>query len=82
MHRGCARKGDDLDNILLTSGHAQRGVAIARWSHLHSIVMLNRAMAERQRQRVETLQNLLLRYQGKVTLRDLRLRHGFASQRS
>ena len=72
--------GDDLDSILLTSGHVQRGVAIARWSHLHSIVMLNRGMAERQWQRVETLQNLLLRYQGKVTLRDLRLRHGFASQ--
>ena len=42
--------------------------------------MLNRGMTERQWQRVETLQNLLLRYQGKVTLRDLRLRHGFASQ--
>ena len=73
-------KGDDLDNILLTSEHAHRGVAIARWSHLHSIVMLNRGMTERAWQRVETLQNLLLRYQGKVTLRDLRLRHGFASQ--
>ena len=72
--------GDDLDSILLTSGRVQRSVAIARWSHLHSIVMLNRGMAERQWQRVETLQNLLLRYQGKVMLRDLRLRHGFASQ--
>ena len=73
-------KGDDLDNILLTPEHAHRGVTIARWSHLNSIVMLNRGMIERQWQRVETLQTLLTRYHGKVTLRDLRLRHGFASQ--
>jgi hypothetical protein len=70
--------GDGLDNILLTSEHAQRGVTIARWSHLHSILMLNRGMTERQWQRVETLQDLLLRYQGQVTLRDLQRRHGFA----
>ena len=71
-------KGDDLDNILLTPEHAQRGVAIARWSHLHSIAMLNRGMTERQWQRVETLQNLLVRYHGEITLRDLHRRHGFA----
>jgi hypothetical protein len=71
-------RGDDLDNILLAPEHAQRGVAIARWSHLHSIVMLNRGMTERQWQRVETLETLLVRYGGQVTLRDLHRRHGFA----
>ena len=40
--------------------------------------MLNRGMTERRWQQVETLQNLLLRYQGQVTLRDLHRRHGFA----
>ena len=53
---------------------------IARWSHLHSIAMLNRGMTERQWQRVETLRSLLVtRYSGQATLRDLNLRHGFAS---
>ena len=35
-------------------------------------------MVERQWQRVETLNSLLSRYNGSVTLRDLRDRHGFA----
>ena len=68
----------DVENLIITPEHATRGVAIARWSHLHSIAMLNRGITERHWQHVETLQTLLARYQGKVTLRDLHRRHGFA----
>jgi hypothetical protein len=41
--------------------------------------MLNKGLAERQWRLVETLQDLVRRYGGTATLRDLRDRHGFAS---
>jgi Protein of unknown function (DUF3987)/DnaB-like helicase N terminal domain len=69
-----------FEKLILSGEQAERGVRIARWSHLHSIAMLNRGMTERQWQRVETLRSLLVtRYSGQATLRDLNLRHGFAS---
>ena len=71
-------RGEDPDVLTLSADQARRGVKIARWSHLHSLGMLNKGLAERQWQRVETLQTLLSRYDGTVTLRDLRDRHGFA----
>jgi hypothetical protein len=71
-------KDGSFEDLVLTPEQAARGVKIARWSHLHSIAMLSKGMVERQWQRVETLNSLLSRYNGSVTLRDLRDRHGFA----
>jgi Protein of unknown function (DUF3987) len=71
-------KGEDVQSLVLTGEQAERGVKIARWSHFHSLTMLNKGLADRQWQRVETLQALVSRYSGAVTLRDLRDRHGFA----
>ena len=70
--------GEDPNGLTLTAEQADRGVKIARWSHLQSLAMLNKGLAERQWQRVETLQTLVSRYNGATTLRDLRDRHGFA----
>lgn len=70
-------KGNDAQSLTLTADQAERGVKIGRWNHLHSLAMLNKGLANRQWQRVETLQALLSRYGGTVTLRDLRDRHGF-----
>jgi hypothetical protein len=70
-------KGEDPKWLTLTAEQAERGVWIARWSHLHSLAMLNKGLAERQWQRIETLRALLSRYRGTVTFRDLRDRHGF-----
>lgn len=78
MRGRCDFRGPDLEWLTLTAEQAERGVKIARWSHLHSLAMLNKGLADRQSQRVETLQALLSRYGGAVTLRDLRDRHGFA----
>jgi hypothetical protein len=64
--------------LVLTGEQAERGVKIARWSHFHSLTMLNKGLVDRQWQRVETLQAWVSRYSGAVTLRDLRDRHGFA----
>jgi hypothetical protein len=72
-------KGEDDKALTLTGEQAERGVKIARWSHLHSLIMLNKGLAERQWRLVETLQDLVRRYGGTATLRDLRDRHGFAS---
>jgi hypothetical protein len=71
-------KGEDVQSLIVTGEQAERAVKIARWSHLHSLAMLNKGLADRQWQRVETLQALVSRYSGAVTLRDLRDRHGFA----
>ncbi len=71
-------KGEDVRSLILTGEQADRGVNLARWSHLHTLAMLNKGLADRQWQRVETLQALVSRYSGAVTLRDLRDRHGFA----
>jgi len=71
-------KRKSTDDLVLTPDQAQRGVDIARWSHLHSIAMLRRGMVERRWQRVERLCDLLVRYNGSVTLRILRDNHGFA----
>jgi hypothetical protein len=70
-------KGEDVESLVLTAEQADRGVKIARWCHLQSLTMLNKGLADRQWQRVETLQALISRYGGSVTLRDLRDRHGF-----
>jgi hypothetical protein len=72
-------KGEKVESLILTPEQAERGVRIARWSHLHSVAMLNKGLADRQWQRVKTLQDLVRRYGGTVTLRDLRDRHGFPS---
>ncbi len=64
--------------LVLSVDHAERGVALARWCHLSGLKMLTKGMAERSWARAQTLAELLTRYQGRVTLRDLRDRHGFA----
>ena len=70
-------KGEDAGSLTLSAEQAERGVKIARWCHLHSLAMLNKGLADRAWQRIETLQALVTRYGGTVTLRDLRDRHGF-----
>src|SRR5262249_1099860 len=71
-------KGESSESLRLTAEQAERGVRIARFCHLNSLAMLNKGLADRQWQRVETLQALVTRYGGAVTLRDLRDRHGFS----
>ena len=59
--------GEDFEKLTLTAEQAERGVRIARWSHLHSLKMFNKGLADRQWQRVETLQALVTRYGGTDT---------------
>jgi hypothetical protein len=76
-------KGKAIGSIIVTPEQAQRGVKIARWSHLYSITMLNRSLTERNWKRFETLQDLLRnRYGGAATLRDLQRRNGFSPNES
>jgi hypothetical protein len=71
-------EGRNPNELVLVSEQAERGVKIARWSHLHSIAMLHKGMSERHWNRIKTLCDLLAtRYNGSATLRDLSLRHGF-----
>ena len=68
---------DRTSGLRLAASHAERGVAIAPWCHMHGLAMLNKGMADRQWQLVETLLALLDRNAGSVTFRDLRDRHTF-----
>jgi hypothetical protein len=71
-------KNTGLEDLVLTPEQADRGVKIARWSHVQSVAMLRRGMVERQWQRLERLRELLARHNGSMTLRILRDNHGFA----
>jgi hypothetical protein len=51
-----------FSQLVLTPEHAERGVAIARWPLRHSVTMFNKAMADRQWRRVQTLLDLRRRY--------------------
>jgi len=65
------------ERLILSGEQAERGIPIARWSHLKSLAMLNMGLADRHWTRVEKLKELLYRYNGQVSLRHLRRNHGF-----
>jgi len=69
--------GPDGGGLTLTADHAHRGVALARWACYSTLAMMEHGRQERRLSRAQSLVRLVTDAGGKVTLRDLRDRHGF-----
>ena len=61
----------------LTADHARRGVLLARWACRSTLTMMEIGREARRLSRVQSLVQLVLDSGGKITLRDLNVRHGY-----
>ena len=68
---------DNIDASELTGEQAERAVKIMRWCARSALKLTNRARAEKQGERADELQDILVRRRGEETLRNLNNSHGF-----
>jgi hypothetical protein len=60
-----------------TAEQARRAVTLMRWCARSQLAVFNRVREQRQLDRLEKLLTLIQKHGGRITLRDLGLRHGF-----
>ena len=68
---------DDIEAQELTEGQATRAVEIMRWCARSALKLTNEARAQKQNERADELQDILVRRGGKETLRNLNKNNGF-----
>lgn len=70
-------QGVESGDIVLSVEHARRGVSLARWASRSTLAILHEGIEDRRTARAETLRQLLNSCSGKMTLRELKRRHGY-----
>lgn len=68
------------EDCIGTEEQAQRAVRIMDWCAKSCLAIVNEGRVARQLERVEDMVGWVKRYGGRVSLRDLRLRHGFKAE--